>query len=250
MIDTHCHIFKEYYENIDEVINNMGNNIMIVSGTSDKDTDEVIELCNKYPNVYGTIGIHPNEVEKVNEFYLLELEKKLLHPKIVAVGEIGLDYHYDVNKELQKSFFIKQLNIARQLNMPVVIHSRDSINEVYEILKDYTDLKISLHCFSSSMEMAKKFIELGFLLGFDGPITFKNNVKSWEIIKNIPLTSILIETDSPYLTPEPLRGRKNEPKNVIYIANKIAEIKEISLQEVLKITSSNAISQFDLPVKL
>ncbi len=249
MIDTHCHIFKEYYENIDEVIKNF-KGYMIVSGTSHTDIDEVIELCEKYECVFGTIGVHPNEVGNISDNFYDKLESLLKHKKVVAVGEIGLDYYYDVDKNLQKKHFIKQLDIARKFNLPVVIHSRDAISDTYDILKDYSDLKISLHCYSSSLEMAYKFIKLGCKFGIDGPITFKNNVKLIELIKEIDLKHILLETDSPFLTPEPFRGKQNNPSYLVYIAEKIAQIKGVSIEEVLKITNQNAISQFDLPVHL
>jgi len=248
MIDTHCHIFKEYYEDILEVINNMGNNIIIVSGTNDSDNLEVIELCSKFPNVYGTLGIHPTEISKITDKSFDIIESNISNPKIVGIGEIGLDYYWeDNNKELQKEIFIKQINLARKYNKPIVVHTRDSINDTYEILKEYAkDIKVDIHCFSSSLEMANKFIKLGCKLGIGGVLTFKNNVKLKEVIKQIDLENIMLETDSPFLTPEPLRGKKNEPYNVYYIAKCIAEIKGINIKQVLEATSKTAISQFDL----
>lgn len=249
MIDTHCHIFKEYYEDINLVIKNMGNNIIIVSGTNDIDNLEVIDLCNKYPNVYGTLGIHPTEISNITSNSFEIIEKNLTNPKIVGIGEIGLDYYWQKdNKDLQKEIFIKQIQLAKKYNKPIVVHSRDSINDVYEILKKYGQgIKIDIHCFSSSLEMANNFIKLGCKLGIGGVITFKNS-KLKEIIKNIDLENIMLETDSPYLTPEPYRGMKNEPYNVYYVAKCIAEIKGISLEEILSTTSKTAISQFDLPI--
>lgn len=249
MIDTHCHIFKEYYEDINLVIKNMGNNIIIVSGTNDIDNLEVIDLCNKYPNIYGTLGIHPTEISNITSNSFEIIEKNLTNPKIVGIGEIGLDYYWQKdNKDLQKKIFIKQIQLAKKYNKPIVVHSRDSINDVYEILKKYGQgIKIDIHCFSSSLEMANNFIKLGCKLGIGGVITFKNS-KLKEIIKNIDLENIMLETDSPYLTPEPYRGMKNEPYNVYYVAKCIADIKEISLEEVLSTTSKTAISQFDLPI--
>jgi len=247
MVDTHCHIFNEYYENIDEIINNIGDGILIVSGTNFNDNNEVIELCKKYKNVYGTIGIHPSELNDIDNT-LNFIEDNLNNPKIVAVGEIGLDYHYGKeNEELQKQVFIKQIELAKKYNKTIVVHSRDSINDTYNILKMFAkDLKIVLHCYSSSLEMANKFLELDVMFGVGGVITFKNSNKLKDVIKNIPLNKILLETDSPYLTPEPFRGKRNEPYNIIYVAKKIAEIKNISVEEVLKITTENAIKQFDL----
>lgn len=252
MIDTHCHIFKQYYEDIDEVVKNMNGNIMIVSGTNDIDNLEVLELCNRYPNVYGTLGIHPTEVSKMTENSFKIIEDNLNNSKIVGIGEIGLDYYWEKdNKDIQKEVFIKQIELAKKYNKPIVVHTRDSINDVYEILKTHgKDLKIDIHCFSSSLEMANNFIKLGCKLGIGGVLTFKNNSKLKEIIKSIDLENIMLETDSPYLTPEPNRGKRNEPYNVYYVAKCIAEIKEISVENVLDITSKTAIFQFDLPIQL
>lgn len=246
MIDTHCHVLSEYYNNIEEVIKKMEDNIIIVSGTNDKDNQEVIDLCNKYKNVYGTIGIHPTEIDNITENSYQIIIDNINNKKIVGIGEIGLDYYWNKeDKEKQKAVFIKQLDIARKYNKAVVIHSREAIGDVYEILKNYPDLKKDIHCFTGSIEMANNFIKIGCKLGIGGVLTFKNS-KLKEVIKEIPIQAILLETDSPFLTPEPLRGKKNEPYNVIYVANKIAEIKGISQAEVLKQTTFNAINQFDL----
>ena len=248
MIDTHCHVFKEYYSNIDEVINKMKNNIIIISGTNDQDNQEVLELCKKYPNVYGTIGIHPTEKYSSNS--LKFIEDNLNNEKIVGIGEIGLDYYWNKdNKETQKEIFIKQLDLARKYNKPVVIHNREATNDTYEILKNYSDLKKDIHCYSGSLEMAKNFIKINCRLGIGGVVTFKNN-KLKEVLKEIDLKYLMLETDSPFLTPEPHRGKQNEPYNIIYVANKIAEIKEFSLEEVLKQTTLNAIDQFNLNINL
>lgn len=246
MIDTHCHVLSEYYNNIDEVIKKMEDNIIIVSGTNDQDNQEVIDLCNKYKNVYGTIGIHPTEIDNITENSYQIIIDNINNKKIVGIGEIGLDYYWNKeDKEKQKEVFIKQLDIARKYNKAVVIHSREAIGDVYEIIKNYSDLKKDIHCFTGSIEMANNFIKIGCKLGIGGVLTFKNS-KLKEVIKEIPIQAILLETDSPFLTPEPLRGKKNEPYNVIYVANKIAEIKGISQAEVLKQTTLNAINQFDL----
>ena len=246
-IDTHCHIFKEYYDNITEVINEMKDNIMIVSGYNSSSNKEVIELVNKYPNVYGTIGLHPEEVNNISENAFDFIIENINNPKIVGIGEIGLDYHYvSDNKELQKDIFIKQMNIARKYNKTVVIHSRDAILDTVNIIKEYQDLKIVMHCYSSSLEVARDLIKMNVKLGIGGVVTFKNGVKLKEVVQNIPIENLLLETDSPYMSPEPLRGKQNKPYNCYLIAKKIAELKGISLESVFKITTSNAISQFDL----
>lgn len=248
-IDTHCHIFKEYYDNIDEVINEMKDNIIIVSGYSSSSNREVIELVNKYSNVYGTIGLHPEEVNNISDSDFDFIIKNINNDKIVGIGEIGLDYHYiDDNKDLQKDVFIRQLNIARMYNKTVVIHSRDAINDTLNIIKDYKDLKIVMHCYSSSLEVAKELVKMNVKLGIGGVVTFKNGIKLKEVVENISLDNLLLETDSPYMSPEPLRGKKNKPYNCYIVAEKIAEIKDISLEEVLNVTTFNAINQFDLKI--
>lgn len=248
MIDTHAHLFINDYDNIEEVINKMENNIIIVSGTNINDNKEVIDLINKYKNVYGTIGIHPTEIDSKEEETLKFIEDNLDNKKIVGIGEIGLDYHYECDKEKQKEIFIKQIELANKYNKTMVIHSRDAIKDTYEILKKYKkeNIKIDIHCYSSSLEMAKEFIKLNGMLGIGGVLTFKNSKILKEVVENIDLKYLLLETDSPYLSPEPFRGTKNEPYNIIYVAKKIAEIKNVSLEKVLEITTNNAISQFDL----
>lgn len=250
MIDTHCHILSEYYDNIDEVINKMENNIIIVSGTNDIENKEVIDLCNKYKNVYGTIGIHPTEIDQITDNSYNIIIDNLNNKKIVGIGEIGLDYYWDKSKkEKQKEVFIKQLDIARRYNKAVVIHTREATNDVYEILKNYPDLKKDIHCFTGSNEMAQNFIKIGCKLGIGGVLTFKNS-KLKDVLKEIPTEAILLETDSPFLTPEPFRSKKNQPYNIVYVANKIAEIKGVSTEEILKQTTLNAIDQFDLDIQI
>lgn len=248
MIDTHCHLQKEDYENVDKVIKNMGKNIMIVSGIDVETSKEVIKLTEKYNNVYGVIGFHPEELDKYSEDGLNYIESNITNPKIVGIGEIGLDYHYTKeNKDLQKEVFIKQIHLANKYNKPIVIHSRDAAEDTYEILKqELKGNKAVLHCYSYSLEMAKKFLEMNIRFGIGGVITFKNNVKLKEVVENIDLKYLLLETDSPYLSPEPFRGQTNEPKNIEYVAKKIAEIKDMPVEEVYDITTSNACEQFDI----
>ena len=246
LIDTHCHLFKEDYENLDEIINNMPG-IMITAGTNDETNLEVIELVSKYPNVYGVLGIHPEEVDNVTDKSFKIIEENLGNPKIVGIGEIGLDYYWvKDNKEKQQELFIKQLDLASKYNKTVVIHSRESANDTYNILSNYKGLKKILHCYSSSLEMAYEFIKIGCIFGIGGTLTFKNNKKLQEIVSKLDLSNFVLETDSPYLTPEPFRGHKNEPKNVLYVAEKISEIKNIDVEKTLEITSKTAFAQFDL----
>ena len=248
MIDTHCHIFKEYYSNIDEIITS-SDVYMIVAGVDDKSNLEVIELVNKYDKVYGVIGIQPEEVSNMTSNSIKIIEDNIDNPKIVGIGEIGLDYHWDdSNKEKQKEVFRKMLDIASKNNKTVVIHSRDAIKDTYDILKDYKNLKVVLHCYSSSLDMAKEFIKMNVMLGIGGVVTFKNSKKLVEVVKDIPIDNLVLETDSPYLSPEPYRGTTNIPNNIKFVAQKIAQIKNISYEEVIEKTTKNAIKQFDLNI--
>lgn len=253
MIDTHCHILKEDYNNQEEVINNMKGSIIIVSGASPKDTDEIIELIEKYDNVYGTIGIHPEFADTYKKEDINKIEKYLTHPKIVGIGEIGLDYHYgEEDKEKQKELFIKQISLANKYNKTIVIHSRDAKEDTYNIIEKYKnkETKCNMHCYSYDLEMAKKLTKNDITLGIGGILTFKNEKTLKEIVKEIDLKYLLLETDSPYLTPEPFRGKKNEPQNIKFVAKKISEIKDINEKKVFKETTNNAIRQFDLKIEV
>ena len=252
MIDTHCHLSLKD-KNLDDVIKKMNNDIIIVSGADHESNKEVITLCNKYPNVYGTIGLHPDEADTYKQEYLDFIEKNITNKKIVGIGEIGLDYYYTKdNKDKQIKLFEQQINIALKHNKPIVVHSRESANDTYEIMKknNIEKIKSVIHCYSYSVEMAYKFIKLGSMLGIGGVVTFKNGTKLKEVVKEIDLKNLLLETDSPYLAPEPLRGTRNEPYNIIFVAREIAKIKNISEEEVLKQTTLNAVHQFDLNLDL
>lgn len=242
-IDTHCHLEKKEY-NVEEIIKNVENNIIIVSGYNDESNIEVIELIDKYPNVYGTIGIHPSDVKTSN---INIIEKYVNHSKIVGIGEIGLDYHYGKEDiELQKEMFVKQIDIARKYNKPVVIHSRDASFDTLEIIKQNSDVNYTMHCYSYSLETANILLKYNVMFGIGGVVTFKNSKELKKVVESIPVNNILLETDSPYLTPEPYRGKKNEPKNVLLVAEKIAELKNISKEEVLEITTKNAIERYNI----
>lgn len=250
LIDTHCHLSKDEYDNIEDIIKNM-NGIMITAGCDDKTNLEVIEQVNIYDNVYGVIGIHPEFVTSITDESFKIIEDNLNNPKIVGIGEVGLDYYWDKSHiEEQKQLFIKQIEIARKHRKTVVVHSRDAIEDTISIISRYPDVNFVLHCYSSSLEIAKKILRPGIKLGIGGVLTFKNSVKLKDVVENIDLDYLLLETDSPYLTPEPYRGKKNEPANTLYIAKKIAEIKNIELDEVVLKTAKNAINQFDLPISL
>lgn len=250
IIDTHCHLDIKDYDNLEEVIKNMEGNYMIASGYNLESNKHVIELVNKYDNIFGTIGLHPSDVTEDYESDLLFIESNINNPKIVGVGEIGLDYYWEKdNKELQKEVFIKQIELARKYNKTIVIHSREAILDTYNILEEYLgNNKAVLHCYSSNIEMAKRFKKFNIKFGIGGVLTFKNSSKLKEVVKELDLSDLLLETDSPYLTPEPYRGKKNEPSYTKYVAEAIAKIKEVEYEKVLEITTQNAISQFDLNI--
>lgn len=250
-IDTHSHIFSEYYNNIDKIIEDASkNNVLkiITCGCNIETNKEVLKIINIYNNLYGSIGFHPEDVDSFNVDYYQFLEENINQNKIVAIGEIGLDYHYDqTNKDIQKYIFIKQLDIAIKYNKPVIIHSRDSIKDTIDILKSYNGkLKGVVHCFSSSVEIAREVTKLGLYIGVGGIVTFKNAKNIIDVIKEIDLKYILLETDCPYLTPEPYRKNINESKYIPIIAKKIAEIKGIEETKVRDITSANAMTLFDI----
>ena len=246
MIDSHAHIFNEYYDNIYDLISELKDkNIINVINCSDnnKSAHEVINSYKKYEGfLLPAIGIHPEYSDKYD---LNELEELIKNNKVYAIGEIGLDYHYNnENRDEQKELFNKQLDLAEKYNLPVIIHTRESIQDCYDLLKS-KKLKGVIHCFSGSIEMAREFIKIGYKLGIGGVLTFKNS-RLFEVIEKIDLKDILLETDSPYLSPEPYRGRKNNTSNVYYVAKKIAEIKNIKIEEVIKVTTNNCKELFDI----
>ena len=248
MIDTHCHVFSEYYGDIDLVINKIreaGVTKIIVNGCDMSSNLEVLHLIKEYDIVYGAIGFHPTELNDVNDESIRWLEKHINDDKIVAIGEIGLDYHYeDTDKASQQTFFKRQLELAEKYTKPVIVHSRDAIQDTYDVLKKYK-LQGSIHAFSGSLEMANEFIKLGFYIGIGGVCTYKNAKNIINVIENLPLKYILLETDSPYLTPVPFRGEQNTPAYIPIIAKKISEIKNVELSDVSSITTDNAIQLFD-----
>lgn len=247
-IDTHCHVLSEYYDNINEVVNQCKkNNVnrIIVNGCDINSNKEVLELVSKYDIIYGAIGFHPTELDDFNDEYFEFLENNISNPKIVAIGEIGLDYYYDnTDKNKQKEIFKRQLDIANKYSKPIIVHSRNSIQDTYNILKEY-NLFGSIHCFSGSVEMAREFIKIGYKLGIGGIITYKNAKNIREVVKNIDLSHILLETDSPYLTPSPYRGKNNSPEYIPLIASTIADIKNISINDVSEVTTASAEEIFD-----
>ena len=246
--DTHCHLYKEYYDSIQEVLSNaenVGICKFINNGCDTKTNKEVLSLAEKHDNIYAAIGIHPENVDNYTEEDIKFITENINKNKVVAIGEIGLDYHYTKeNSESQISLFKLQLDIAEKYNIPVIIHSREATADTLNILKQY-NVKGVIHSFSGSLETAKEYVKMEFLLGINGVVTFKNcNLKDY--IKTIPIENIVLETDSPYLTPEPLRGRKNEPANIKHIAEFIAKTYNITTEKLSIITNNNIKRIFDI----
>lgn len=248
IIDTHAHYDDEKFnEDREELFSSLSSNnigIVINSGASMQGVKDTVEYTEKYDFFYGSAGIHPTEVEELEVEGAYEtLKKYALLPKIVAVGEIGLDYYWDEpDRALQKKHFEAQLELAREINKPVVIHSRDAAADTLEIMKSHRagEMGGCIHCFSYSLEQAKEYLNMGFYLGIGGVVTFKNSRKLVEVVEYMPMDRILLETDSPYLSPEPNRGKRNSSLNLKYVVDKIAEIKNVTPEDVIKATYENA----------
>lgn len=247
-VDTHCHIYEEYYDDINELIKKIKDSKIskvINNGCDNKSNVEVLNLIKKHDCMYGAIGIHPEFASTYSQDDLNFIEKNINTNKVIAIGEIGLDYHYGKeNKELQIDLFRKQLELAQKYNKPVIVHSRDATLDTINVLKEFK-VKGVIHSFSGSYEMAKIYLDMGFILGINGVITFKNCNLS-EVLKKLSLKDFVLETDSPYLTPVPFRGKKNDSSHIIDIANFIAELKNVSLEELSLETNANVSRVFDI----
>lgn len=252
LVDTHAHLDDLKYENdLDEVVTRAGQygvTRIISMGDTMAASLNAVKIAEKYEGVFAGAGVHPQEALTLMNGDYDRLAQLMTLPKVKVLGEIGLDYYYEnASREKQQEIFIRQLDVARQMHMPVSIHDRDAHGDTMAILKkEGKGLTGSIHCFSGSWEMAKELLKMGWFLGVDGPLTFKNAAKLPEIIAKIPLDRLLLETDSPYLAPVPKRGRRNEPAYVKYIAEKVAEIRNISFEEVAKQTTFNAVNLFNL----
>ena len=248
-IDTHCHLSKEDYLDIDQIVQDNRKNLIdkiIISGCTRDTIEESYLLSKNYEDIYLSIGYHPSEASVVSDEDIQYLESLLKEKKVVAVGEIGLDYHYGKESVLeQKALFRLQLSLAEKYHLPVVIHSRDATLDTISILKEFPNVKGDIHCFSGSVETAFEYISMGYKLGIGGVVTFKNS-NLYKVVEAVGLDAILLETDAPYLTPVPFRGEQNSSKYIPLIAEKIAEILEVPVLEVASVTSKNAIDLFDL----
>ena len=251
MIDTHSHInFEEYRENFDSVLKEIRENgveKVIIPGVEPSTFDDIINLCIKYEMLYAAIGVHPSEFETYNEAAEKRIYELCTKKKVVAIGEIGLDYYYGADtKEEQKLLLNKQLEIAQKLELPVIIHDREAHEDCFNILRDYKLKEVIFHCFSGNAEFASKCVDKGYYIAIGGVVTFKNAKDLKESAKIIPLDRLLLETDAPYLTPVPFRGKLNTPAYLKYIAQEIANIKGIDIEAVKTSTTENARKVFSI----
>ena len=253
LIDSHAHLDDSRFDNDrDSVIKDLkdkGVELVINPGANLESSKKSVAMSEEYDNVYAAVGVHPHDVKDMDDDTINELRKLASKGKVVAIGEIGLDYYYDNSpRELQRERFREQIQLAKELDLPIIVHDRDAHKDTFDIISSEYDGKLRgvIHSFSSSAEMAKKYIDMGFYISFSGPITFKNAKQPKEVAMDIDLEHILIETDSPYLTPEPHRGKRNEPLNVRYVAEKIAYLKGITYERVVKATNDNTKKLFNI----
>lgn len=247
IFDTHAHYDDEaFQEDRDELLNSLsthGIEAVVNVGASIQTTKNTLELMKKYPFVYGAVGVHPSETEELNDNLMDWLKHVSGEKKVVAIGEIGLDYYWkEPDPEIQKHWFVRQLQLARAVKLPVIIHSRDAAQDTLDIMKAEKAGEIGgvIHCFSYGTEMAREYLNMGFYLGIGGVVTFNNGRKLKEVVEYMPLDRIVLETDCPYLSPVPNRGKRNSSLNLPYVAEAISQIKGISPEEVIKITNQNA----------
>lgn len=246
IIDTHAHYDDGQFDaDREELLGSMeegGIGLIVNVGSTVASWDKIVELTEKYPFVYGAVGVHPDEVGELDEEKLLRMAELLDRDKIVAVGEIGLDYYWDKEKhDLQKEWFVRQLGLAREKEMPVIIHSREAAADTFEIMKQHAaGMKAVIHCYSYSPEMAREYVKMGYYIGVGGVVTFKNAKKLKQVVQEVPLESIVLETDCPYLAPVPYRGKRNCSLYLPYVAEQIAELKETTVEEVIQQTEKNS----------
>lgn len=242
--DTHAHYdSSKFSEDRDEVLRavfDSGVSLIVDPGDTLERSKNTVALANQYDSIYAAVGVHPEEYETWTADTINQLRELAGDPKVVAIGEIGLDYYWDTeHKELQKQIFRSQIELALELDLPIIVHDREAHGDCFAIVCEYPQLRGVFHCYSGSAEMAKELIKRGWYLGFDGPVTYKNNVKAMEVLTVTPLERIVLETDSPYLSPVPNRGKRNDSRNLPYIAAVVAREKGISVEDAAAITYEN-----------
>lgn len=247
IFDSHAHYDDESFDkDRDELLDSFPFNdiaYVVDVGADIKTSEKAVALTRRFPHVYAAVGVHPNEVGEITTADMVQLRQLVTQEKVVAIGEIGLDYYYkEPDREIQKIWFMKQMELARELKMPVIIHSRDAAQDTVDIMKEIYASEIGgvVHCFSYSKEIAEEILDMGFYIGIGGVVTFTNAKKLKEAVERIPLDRIVLETDCPYLSPEPNRGKRNTSLNLPYVAKEIARIKNISYEEVVEATMNNA----------
>ncbi len=253
IFDSHAHYddhaFDEDREEVLAALAESGVGTVVNVGASLEGTRRTVELAERYPFIYGAAGVHPDEVNELNEDTFAWLREQCAGDRIVAVGETGLDYYRDrTDHETQKKWFIRQLALAGELSLPVIVHSREAASDTMKILKEMYDLHIPVvvHCYSYSLEMAKEYVKMGYYLGIGGVVTFQNARRLREVVQNIPLSHLLLETDCPYLAPVPDRGKRNDSRKLIHVADAVAGLKGITTEEVIRITEENAAAFYRL----
>lgn len=256
IIDTHAHYEDSRFDEDREVVlgamQEVGVGLIVDVGAGIQSTKDAIALSRKYDFVYAAAGIHPEDIERLDSSHMEWLEELSQLEKVVAIGEIGLDYHYDEpERALQKKWFARQLDVAAEVKMPVIIHSREAAQDTLEIMEEHCDWSQGgvIHCFSYAKEMAQIYLDKGFYLGIGGVVTFKNSRKLKDVVRMAPLEQIVLETDAPYLTPVPNRGHRNDSRQLVYVVKEIAQLKGISEEEVIRQTERNARILYRLPAK-
>ncbi|MEF9992112.1 MAG: TatD family hydrolase [Peptostreptococcaceae bacterium] len=254
LFDSHAHLNDERFdEDREELINSLkakGVDLVVNPGACIETSKSSVELANKHDFIYAAVGVHPHDVGEMTEDDIENLKKLAIeNDKVKAIGEIGLDYYYDNSpREIQKQWFKRQIELANELKLPIIIHDRDAHGDTFEIIKNTKNPEIGcvLHCYSGNVELAKEYVKMGCYISIPGTVTFKNNKKTREVVKEIPLEYLLIETDSPYMAPEPHRGKRNDPSLVQFVADKIAQEKGISYEQVCEATKENAKRFFNI----
>ena len=251
IFDTHCHLYDDPFTDLEDVIKRAQDNkveLMLIPSDNIINSKKSIDLASKYSLIYSAIGIFPGEVDNLDLSCLEEIEKLAQNKKVKAIGEIGLDYHYyQDNKEKQKIFFIQQIELANKLHLPIIVHSRDACEDTLAVLDEYKPLYgCVFHCFSYSVEVMKILMKRGYYIGLDGPVTYKNASTPKQVAKEVDINRLLVETDSPYLTPTPHRGERNEPARIIYTIQEIALLRNMFYDDVCKITYENGRKFFSI----